>query len=202
MSFEQIQTVNIDCQTINKIPVNPSVEYRIGIDPTSNQDPFTGGLIVPSNVTQPYPLIFKVPLSIQDTPGLGFGNNFVYDPTNALTFAPGGDNTLIQVNRTGKYNISLQFDVLSNLTTPNNIGIFQLVPNGQAVFAGPPAISGGGSFSDISGTPIGGIFNITMICSGTANVSLTSGDLLCIVYYLQYDTSVIALTSNVSITLL
>ena len=142
-----------------------------------------------------------ISLTTASVEGLGFGNNFVYDPTNAFTI--GADT--ITCNRAGRYRIELQFDCLSarNLDEPELPGgryaIFQIVAAGQPVFTGPPAISAGGRFTGIGGSPIAPLYNEAVICSGSAGVQLEAGDVVACVFYLAAGTCVIALTSNISI---
>jgi hypothetical protein len=184
--------VNVNTRYVNWQPI---VHYRIGINPASNPDPITGGLVVIAAQTQPLPAIFNVPITTAGDPGLGLANNFAYDPTRALVVGP----TTITCRRAGRYTFSLQFTCLANIATPGNYGIFQIVRNGEAVFSGPPALSASGPFADLSGSPIDPYFNLGLFASGTAGVQLAAGDVITCVFYLAADSAVISLTSNISI---
>lgn len=191
MAFTNIQVSSINYQ--------PLVAIRYGVDPTSNPDPYTGGLIVNSADTQPYPTIYNVPLTAVSSDGLGLGTNFVYDPSRAFTL----NGATITCNRNGFYNISIQLSCLSNLTgapgDPANFAVGQVVKNGQAVFGGPPGVSAGSAFISIDGSPVAPIYNIAALTSGGAGVALKAGDIISLAFYLAKDTAVIALTSGVSI---
>ena len=176
----------------------PKVALRIGVDPSSNVDPWVGGLIVNSASTQPLPAIFNIPLTTVSNPGLQIGDNVNNDPNSAFTV---GANT-ITCNITNDYVISMQFDFLSTLVTPNNICIVQVLVNGNSVFTSPPAISSSSSFVDLTGTPIVGPtpFNLAALTSGSAVTHLNSGDVIAAVLWVLYDSVTIALTSNISIS--
>ena len=175
----------------------PQCQYRISIDPTSNPDPFTNGLIVTSASTQPLPAIFNVPLTIGPIT-LGIASPFSRDPENCITV---GTNT-ITINRTGIYQISMMMLTLSNLATPNNLNSCQVLRNGQSIFTAPTAVGSATPFFTIAGTPVAGIYNLASPNDASALCSLTAGDVLVLVYWLLFDSAVIELTSNISINLI
>lgn len=189
---------HLECDTLtcnNLVPgsiVNTNAIYRLNVDPTSNPDPFTGGLIVTAASTSAFNFI--LPLTSNQI-GLGLANTVAYDPHNHLSF----NGTNITCNKTGNYNISLQLDVLSNLATPNNICIAQITYPAENIFAGPPGVSAASNFISISTTPISAIYNIASLTSGSAVIHLNQGDQFDLKFYLAYDTCTIALTSNISI---
>jgi hypothetical protein len=183
---------------VNSIKVaNPNpVAYRLNVNPVSNPDPFTQGLIVPSASTHPAP--FNIPLT-GVSQAIGIGDCFINDPNNDFTFvetAP--DNEYITCNRTGYYIISCYLGVLSTLITPGNFQAAMVLLNGQVVFMAPPAVAAINGFADI--TPLGFPFDLASFASGSANVRLTAGDKISLVFYLQFDSCVISLTSNLSIS--
>jgi len=181
----------------NEINVNTlndgKARYRLNLDPTSNPDPFIGGLIITAAETAAFDFIVPLTLANQS---LGIGNPFSYDPNNHLSFA----SNIITCNRTGYYNISLQMAALSNLITPNNGIIFQVLLNGINIFSGPPAITAGSPFFSSMSLPFFAIFNIAAFCSSVSNVQLTQGDQITLKFFLGYDSCVIPLTTNLSIT--
>lgn len=185
---------HLHCDTMtcnNLVPgaiVNTNAIYRLNIDPTSNQDPFTGGLIVSAAETAAFD--FVLPLSGNQT-SLVLGNPFIYDPHNHLSF----NGTTITCNKAGYYNVSLQLDILSNIITPNNICVSQVVIPAENIFTGPPGVSAASNFVSLSSTPVGAIYNIAALMSGAANIYLNIGDQFDLKFYLAYDTCVISLTS-------
>jgi len=198
MSFELLEATRIEgLRTINGQPfvaaANPC-NYRINVDPTSNPDPFSGGLIVTAASTQPLPVIFNVPLSLNQ-PGLGPAAPYRTDPDSDITVGP---NT-ITINKTGGYQIAMQMDLLSHTVNPANIAIFQILLNGQSVFATPPICSAAGNFIDLSLSPIGGLYAKGCITTGDCNAFLTAGDVIACVFWLAADSAAITLTSNISI---
>ena len=190
---------NINTNTINGQPYHVPMYYRFEIDPTSNPDPYTGGLIVNSSDTHT-PSIFKIPFTVTPDPPLDLGSGFAHDPENNFTFNPLVDNTIITCNKTGYYKVSLCMQVLSNLLTPFNISIAQVLLNGQEIFGAPPGLSAGGPFINVFSTPIGGIYNLASLDAGAANVLIKQGDVICVPFFLEYDTAVISLTSNLSLS--
>lgn len=183
-------------------PVGAECVYRLNVNPVSNPDPLTGGLIVASGSTHPAPgTIFNVPLTGLPQ-GLGIANPTISDVNNLFTFTEPVNNDRITCNVTGDYYISFNLISLSNLATPNNFAVGQLLPTGGAVFTGPPALDSGQAFFSDAGSPIAPFYNIVAMASNAAVVHLTAGDILSLVYYLQSDSAVISLTSNLSISVI
>ena len=178
-------------------PTGSKCVYRLNVNSVSNPDPITGGLLVNSAAT--HPGIFNVPLTALNQ-GLGIANPTVSDVDNLFTFTEPLNNDRITCNVTGDYVISSSIGCLSNVLTPNNLMTFQVLQNGQAVFTSPPAVDGGQNFFTTAATPVGPFYNIGAFSSGSAVVHLTAGDVLSLVFYLQADTCVIVLTSNLSIS--
>ena len=133
---------------------------------------------------------FVLPLTSSQT-SLGLANGIAYDPHNHLSF----NGTTLTCNKEGNYNISIMLGILSNLVTPNNIIISQVVPPTQNIFAGPPGVSVGSNFISMASTPISGVFNIASLIASNAVVHLNQGDQLDLKFYLAYDSCVISLTS-------
>lgn len=197
MSIQNLTQPNdykIWCDTMtcnNLIPgqiVNSNAIYRLNIDPTSNPDPLSGGLIVTSTETNTFN--FALPLTDNQT-GLGLASTIKYDPHNHLTF----NGTQITCNKEGNYSISIQLDILSNIMTANNYCIAQATKPGDSIFSNPPAVSAASNFISITGTPIGGVYNIASILAANSITHLNVNDQLDLKFYLAYDTCVVALTS-------
>ena len=179
-------------------PANPidSCTYRISIDPTSNPEPFVQGLVVDSTST--HPGTFNIPLTISPL-GLGLAETYLYDPTGFLSV---GADTITVLKSCVVY-ASVSLGILSNEVTPNNFFNAQLLHNGQAVFTAPPGMQAGGAFGvNLTPTPVGGLYNRGGFDCGSGILTLTQGDVLALVFYLQYDSCVITLTSAISITML
>lgn len=168
--------------------ISTNAIYRLNIDPTSNPDPFINGLIVDSAETASFD--FALPFSAQQV-DLGLANTIVYDPNNHLSF----NGTTIICNKEGDYSIILQLNILSNLITPNNSCVAQLLLNGNNMFSSPPGVSVGSNFISLSTTPVGQIFDHGALVSGSSIVHLNVGDEIDVKFYLAYDTCVLALTS-------
>lgn len=182
-------------------PVGSMCCYRLNVNPVSNPDPFTGGLIVASASTHPTPAIFNVPLTGLPQ-GLGIANPVIADVNNLFTFTEPVNNDRITCNVTGDYYIAFNIISLSNLATPNNFAAAQVLPTGGAVFMGPPALDNSQAFFSDAGSPIAGVYNILAMATNAAVVHLTAGDVISLVYYLQSDSAVISLTSNLSISVI
>lgn len=182
------------CNSIfpNNLISNKSI-YRFNLDPSSNPDPLIGGLIVNSLSTHLYD--FKIPLTLQNQ-SLDFANPIHYDPLNHFSLS----NNVITCHKDGYYNISFQFSALSNLLTPNNVCIFQILKDGVNMFSGPPALSSANNFCNFASLPFSALFNIGSFSSSSANVHLVNGDTLTLKFYLAFDSCVIPLTQCISIT--
>lgn len=189
---------HLHCDTMtcnNLIPgaiVNTNAIYRLGIDPISNPDPIFNGLIVTAAETAAFD--FALPLSANQT-GLELGNTIAYDPHNHLSI----NGSTITCNKEGNYRISAYLGVLSNVATPDNIIISQLLMVGQNILAAPPGFSLASNFTSLASTPVSGIFNIGALIASDAIVHLNVGDQFDLKFYLAYDTCVISLTSSISI---
>jgi len=180
---------NLNCN--NLIPqsiVSNNAVYRFNVDPTSNPDPLIGGLTVTSAETAGFN--FALPLSTNQG-SLGLGTPISYDPNNHLTL----NGSTITCNKTGNYEMSLQLNILSNVVTPNNICLSQVVNVGENIFSGPPGVTAGSTFVPLNSTPVGAAFNIGSLITGSAIVHLNAGDQIDLKFYVAYDTCVIALTS-------
>jgi len=197
MSINNLFTNNdyhLFCDTLtcdNLVPgeiISSNAIYRFNVDPTSNPDPFSGGLIVTAAETSAFD--FVLPLTSSQT-SLALANCIVYDPHNHLSF----NGTTVTCNKTGNYSISLQLDILSNLLTPNNICIAQVLYPSETIFGAPPGVSAGSNFIPVTSTPIGGIYNIAALTTGSSIIHLNQGDQFNLKFYLAYDTCVVALTS-------
>lgn len=204
MSFNYAKISTADIGTIrcsNFIPpISPSTiinkcMYRIGVDPSSNPDSNTGGLLVKYNETQPSPTLFNMPITAVPNGSLSIADNFSDDIEGKLTINP----TSITCNSTGKYLVTVSISALFFNFNPGNLLVCQILKTGNEVFSSPPAVNASSSIIDTSQTPIGGLYPGSSFCSGSSIVSLLEGQEISLVLWLLYDQMSISLTSGFTI---
>lgn len=135
---------------------------RIEVDPTSNPDPLTGGLLIPLN---PLGNEFNIPLRTA-SPGSGLCEAYIDDT--------GGDYTVgvdtLTINNTGKYRVSFNVFVMGSVDQSKYV---MLLYNGTPIFTGPPGIA----CENITGaTAPGALSPYTKIWSfsASANIDVSS----------------------------
>lgn len=193
MSFDNLFCNNLQTNTINGSPPGGgSVKclYRIGVDASSNPGP-TGGLIVKYNITQPSPLYYNMPLTINPI-GLGMADNFKDDINNNITV----NSNTITINTDGKYLVTISLAVGSTYSG-SNILVAQLLKNTQEVFTYPPGVNCATNFFDTSALPIP--FSTASFLSGSNIITCYTGDEIALVLWLLADQVEIQLTSSISI---
>lgn len=162
---------------------------RINVDPTSNQDPITNGLLLPVGTAE-----FSMPLTVA-TQSLGIADPYIDDPNADYTV---GANTL-EINNTGNYNISLMIALVGSAvkTAP---AIAQVLRQGETIFTAPPICTGAVQTQSGDVGPFGP-YTKGWFLSGSANAHLVAGDILIlsILPNNPTDDNVITLTSNISI---
>lgn len=162
---------------------------RANVDPSSNQDPVTNGLIIPSGSGE-----FSMPISVGDQ-SLGIANPYTNDPDGDYTF--GIDS--FTVNRHGKFEISFSFGMVGSVAKTSPL-IAQILEQGQSIFTAPPICSGAiQSTSDIG--PFGPYTKAWFVV-GTANAIIPAGTVLklSILPNNPTDDNVLQLTGNISIS--
>lgn len=161
---------------------------RINVDPTSNQDPTTNGLLLPAGTAE-----FTMPITVVDR-SLGIGNPYVDDPNGDYTI---GSDTL-EINNALDCRVSIMIAAVGSVTKTAPI-VAQVLLQGETIFMSPPLCSA----ATMAGADIGpfGPYTKGWFLSGTANAKLSAGDIL-IVRVLPNnptDDNVITLISNISI---
>jgi hypothetical protein len=168
-----------------------NVDYRLNVDPTSNVGPL-GGLLVAAASTNPGP--FNVPLT--DSQAVGIASAFNDDTSSVCTFL--GDR--IRFNNSGIFNFSFQFPLLS-IAIITDVAM-QLLRTGDSIFAGPPICDAFCRVDvDVSGSPVGGIYDYTCTLAASAIAEITAGDEISLVFYMDSGTVELPLTSCVSISI-
>lgn len=161
---------------------------RINVDPTSNQDPTTNGLLLPAGTTE-----FTMPITVVDQ-GLGIGNPYVDDPNGDYTI--GSDN--LEINNALDCRVSIMIAAVGSVAKTAPL-VVQVLLQGETIFTSPPLCSA----ATMAGLDVGpfGPYTKAWFLSGTANAKIAAGDIL-IVRILPNnptDDNVITLTSNISI---
>jgi len=161
---------------------------RISVDPTSNQDPTTNGLLLPAGTTE-----FTMPITIVDQ-GLGIANPYVDDPNGDYTI--GSDN--LEINNALDCRVSIMIEAVGKVAKTAPL-VAQVLLQGETIFTSPPLCSA----ATMAGLDVGpfGPYAKAWFLSGTANAKLSVGDTL-IVRILPNnptDDNAITLTSNISI---
>lgn len=171
---------------------SPKASLRAGIDPTSNPDPFIGGLLVPAGTPE-----FSLPITVGDQ-SLGIANPYNTDPLGY--FSVGTDSVTVQP---GDYSVSISINIISidPLTIATEGKIMQLMKSTDVIFGAPP-ICGDNKMTAYHITnppnPLDA-YIWTLNCS--SNFSLDTAESLSIRFIPNSTTDiVIALTSNISLT--
>ncbi len=107
---------------------------RVGIDPTSNPDPLSGGLIVTAAQTAAFN--YYLPLTFDSVLGGSPSDNYVDDPDLDFEIVGGS----LQVNRPMTLEISMGLWCLSNAVSAPAVTA-QLFPGAGVLFMNPPMIA-------------------------------------------------------------
>lgn len=155
------QTINLVTSAIQtKVPSS-----RYNCDPSSNPDPFTGGLIVTSAQCQT-PAIFTIPLT---STGVFPGSASAYDDSrNFWTL----NSNVITFNRTGEYTLGFDMDALANRDDISCVLQISSFP----IFAGPPICSESTAFTTTIDPASGIPFAFSMSSGTLANIKVNQGD--------------------------
>lgn len=173
----------------NGTPILSNTSFRACVDPTSNPDPTTNGLVVPTGAPE-----FQLPLLITD-PGLGIAKPYI-DDSNA-DYSIEADYFVI--NNAGRFCVAFTLIILGYIDQTLPI-IAQILRRGQTINTAPP-ITGDFTMAlnDVTAYPP---FARAWVLNGSANCDLDPGEEL-ILAILPNNSSkdiVIQLPSNISVT--
>lgn len=162
--------------------------FRAVIDPTSNPDPITNGLLIPigGGVAQ-----IELPFTVIQDPGLGACTPYITDPDNLVQVQP----TKI-VLPAGEYQISVNLSILG--TDPTQVKILEVLLDGQQIFMAPPIVFGGSNAAITINMPP---YTAAWELSGSANCKLLNQETIILAIILNNiaDINVITLNSNLSL---
>lgn len=189
------------CFTATPSSVSPGFfpsSARIGVDPTSNQDPLTNGLIVNCLATQSGNYQLPLRASAVD---LGFADNYMQSPSNDFSV---GTNS-ITFNNAGSYSISVNMPVISSGVKTI---MMQVLKAGESLFTAPPATAAICTLTPLDTSvfpnlPGEFIFNAIGTLTGSGNIKINGGEEIALVFESSGvigDTVVVELTSAISIT--
>lgn len=174
--------------TVNDASFKETTCFRAIIDPTSNPDPITNGLLIPigGGVAQ-----IELPFSVIQNPGLGACTPFITDPDNSIQFQP----TKI-VLPAGEYHISIDISVLG--TDATQVKITEVLLDGQQIFMAPPIVFGGSNAAIGIGL---GPYTAAWQLSGSTICKLINQEtiILAIILNNVADVNVITINSNLSL---
>ena len=150
--------------------------FRLEIDPSTDVDPITGGLLIPANPT--VGAQFNLPWITTSSLGIcsAYNNNEI-DPVSGL---PDFDftniawpNGVIKFNNAGKFRLTFNCFVLGDFD-PAETKTIQIQKNGDAIYSAPAA----GSFSNQTGVTLPGTLTWPLAWSfyGGGNVQIEAGD--------------------------
>jgi hypothetical protein len=183
---------NLDSVTNWTVTQNTSdfvrAQLRAGVDPTSNPDPITGGLIVPAGSTQ-----FNMPITVSPQ-SIGLADPFITDSAGFYQVASDGINIMYN----NDYQASFNIYIIGTGAIPNQLQVGQILEDGQSIFNAPPICSANDYDGSVVTVPLGGII---WLLTGTANFTVTTAPVKIVMRLLINNTTdfVIALTSNISI---
>lgn len=166
---------------------SPKASIRAGIDPTSNPDPFIGGLLVPANSSE-----FSIPFTLAPQ-SLGIADNYSFDQLGK--FSVSGTDITVQP---GNYRVSVSINIIDfgALGASNEGKILQLMRSIDTIYTAPPICTD----SLMSGVTITSPLNaFVWTLNTTANFTLSSPETLSVRFIPNNTVDVIiALTSNIS----
>lgn len=171
---------------------------RIGIDPTSNPGPIIGGLLFDPTLTLTG--TFALPLTTASF-STGICDNFLDDADNYFTLI---SPTELQINVSGKYNMSGNIIVLTN--DPLTPLVIQVLRNTDVMFAAPPAMTDARGILSAGTSPISALYSNIYTMGFTEDCSLVAGDIIGVKLYAEGgtggDSAEISLCSSLCIHLI
>ena len=165
---------------------------RAGVDPTSNPDPFIGGLLVPAGASE-----FSIPITVADQ-SLGIANPYINDPLGYFTV--GTDSIIVQP---GEYSASISINIISidPLTIATEGKIMQLMKSTDVIFSAPPICGDNKMTAYHITNPPNPIDAYIWTLNCASNFKLTTPESLSIRFIPNNTTDIIiSLTSNISLT--
>ena len=174
--------------------------FRLEIDPSSNPDPGTGGLLIPANPT--VNAQFSIPWVSSSVAGLcsAYNQNEINPISGLPDFdfsncdAAGGG--VIKFNNDGKFRFSFNCYVLGQDDNPTDTKIIQILKNGDLIFPAPAASAFASQLGCTSSTVP---FKIYPFC-GSGNVQINAGDEIIVACILNNfsDDNIMTLCNNFS----
>lgn len=162
-------------------------QLRAGVDPSSNPDPITNGLIVPAGTTE-----FNMPLTVLPQ-GIGLADPFITDSAGFFQIDPDGMNIMYENDFQASFNVY----IIGVGASQNQLQVGQILQDGQVIFNAPPVCSASDYAGAVVTAPLGGVI---WLLTGTANFHATVPTKLVLRLLINNTTDVvIALTSNFSI---
>lgn len=186
---DNVTAVNGNFDNINGLPYDLG-NFRAGIDPSSNPDPFIGGLLVPAGTGQ-----FSMPITVADQ-SLGEANPYIYDPLSKFSFT----STAFKL-KPGRYNISFNANIIAFNPLPPDppeCKIAQIIKSNLNIFEGPPECTDSKFTPCVLTTPFAGII---WSLNSSANVKVIAETEFDLKMLLNNTMDVIIpLTTNISVT--
>lgn len=171
---------------------------RLGIDTSSNPGPIIGGLLFDPTLTLAG--TFAIPLTSAPF-GSGVCENFLDDVDNYFTLI---SPTQLQINVSGKYNLSGNVIVLSNDAL--SLVALQVLRSVDAMFSSPPAMTNAVGVLSTGTSPISGIYSNIYTMGFAQDCTLVAGEIINMKLYAEGgsggDTAEISLCSSLSIHLI
>ena len=161
---------------------------RINIDPSSNPDPLTNGLLIPAGTGE-----FSMPLTVADQ-SLGIANPYIDDPNGDYTI--NSDSVLF--NNDGNFFFALSVGAIGSVSKTSPF-VAQVLLQGQTIFTAPP-ICAAALQAEANIGPFGPYDKVWFLCdTGAAQISAGDELVVRILPNNPTDDNVIQLTGNLSI---
>lgn len=161
---------------------------RAGVDSSSNPDPLTNGLLIPTGSSE-----FQMPLTVTYDSGLGIASPYIDDvPVDYIV-----NSNYITINNAGNFEASFEI-VFIGTVNPTIPIITEILRNGEAIFTSPPiCVDCKMNGCDISVGP----FSKAWTMSASSNCILSVGDELALVIQPNNSAAdiVLELSSNFSL---
>ncbi len=144
------------------IPLAANSSFRLNVDPISNVDPTTGGLLIPAGSSQ-----FQMPLTSTSS-GLGIASAYINDSLSDYTV----NSNYVKVNHGGDFCASFESIILGTVL-PSDPIVVQILKNGQTIFT-HPAVCADSKFdpSPVSGSA----YNKAWMLSASSNCVFADND--------------------------
>lgn len=177
--------------TINSSSILPTAinsSLRAGVDSSSNPDPLTNGLLIPTGSSE-----FQMPLTIIYDSGLGIASPYINDTQSDYTV----NSNYITINNDGNFDASFEI-VFIGTVNPTIPIITEILRNGEAIFTSPPiCVDCKMNGCDITVGP----FSKAWTMSAASNCILLAGDEIALVIQPNNSAAdiILELSSNLSL---